>query len=142
FNASYKLTDALKVSSNIFYAHSNRDLPYDSDYNLFQRTAGLAPTSRIYNNNPDGSLSNEYQPGTYLGFGNPLYYYDKFVNYNLEQRLSGSVQFDYTFLNDFTFTLRGSHFSVNNSNESFTKAYLNSGSLITSRNSSASLART
>ncbi len=142
FNASYKLTDALKVSSNIFYAHSNRDLPYDSDYNLFQRTAGLAPTSRIYNNNPDGSLSNEYQPGTYLGFGNPLYYYDKFVNYNLEQRLSGSVQLDYTFLKDFTFTLRGSHFSVNNSNESFTKAYLNSGSLITSRNASASLART
>ncbi|MCU0457837.1 MAG: SusC/RagA family TonB-linked outer membrane protein [Bacteroidales bacterium] len=142
FNASYKLTDALKVSSNIFYAHSNRDLPYDSDYNLFQRTAGLAPTSRIYNNNPDGSLSNEYQPGTYLGFGNPLYYYDKFVNYNLEQRLSGSVQFDYTFLKDFTATLRGSHFSVNNSNESFTKAYLNSGSLITSRNASASLART
>lgn len=142
FNASYKLTDALKVSSNIFYAHSNRDLPYDTDYNLFQRTAGLAPTSRIYNNNPDGSLSNEYQPGTYLGFGNPLYYYDKFINYNLEQRLSGSVQFDYTFLNDFTFTLRGSHFSVNNSNESFTKAYLNSGSLITSRNSSASLDRT
>jgi TonB-linked SusC/RagA family outer membrane protein len=142
FNASYKLTDALKVSSNIFYAHSNRNLPYDSDYNLFQRTAGLAPTSRIYNNNPDGSLSNEYQPGTYLGFGNPLYYHDKFVNYNLEQRLSGSVQLDYTFLKNFTFTLRGSHFSVNNSDESFTKAYLNSGSLITSRNSSASLART
>jgi len=111
FNASYNLTDALKVSSNIFYAHSNRNLPYDSDYNLFQRTAGLAPTSRIYNNNPDGSLSNEYQPGTYLGFGNPLYYYDKFIRYNLEQRLSGSVQLDYTFLNDFTFTLRGSHFS-------------------------------
>lgn len=72
FNASYNLNKALKVTSNIFYAHSNRNLPFDSDYNLFQRTAGLAPTSRIYNNNPDGSLSNEYQPGTYLGFGNPL----------------------------------------------------------------------
>lgn len=142
FNASYNLTEALKVSSNIFYAHSNRNLPFDSDYNLFQRTAGLAPTSRIYNNNPDGSLSNEYQPGTYLGFGNPLYYYDKFVRYNLEQRLSGSVQLDYTFLNDFTFTLRGSHFSVNNSNESFNKAYLNSGSLITARNASAEQQRT
>jgi TonB-linked SusC/RagA family outer membrane protein len=141
FNASYKLTDALRISSNIFYAHSNRNLPYDSDYNLFQRTAGLAPTSRIYNNNPDGSLSNEYQPGTYLGFGNPLYYQDKFIKYNLEQRLSGSVQLDYTFLKDFVFTLRGSHFSVNNSNESFSKAYLNSGSLITSRNASASLDR-
>ncbi|MCW0483898.1 SusC/RagA family TonB-linked outer membrane protein [Gaoshiqia sediminis] len=142
FNASYKLTDALKVSSNFIYAHSNQNLPFDSEYNLFQRTAGLAPTSRIYNNNPDGSLSTDYQPGTYLGFGNPLYYRDKFIRYNLEQRLTGSVQFDYKFLNDFTLTVRGSHFTINNSNESFNKAFLNSGSLNTERAASASHRRT
>ena len=142
FNASYKITDNLKVSSNLIYSHSKRDLPYDSDYNLFQRTAGLAPTSRIYNNNPDGSLSTEYQPGTYLGFGNPLYYQDKFIRNNLEERLTGSVQFDYKFLNDFNLTVRGSHFSVNNSNESFNKAYLSSGSLRTERQASASHTRT
>lgn len=141
FNASYKLSDALKVSSNLIYTHSNQDLPYDTDYNLFQRTAGLAPTSRIYNNNPDGSLSNELQPGTYLGFGNPLYYYDKFIRFNLEQRFAGSVQLDYKFLKDFTVTLRGSHFSINNSNESFNKAYLNSGNLLTERTASASQQR-
>jgi len=133
FNASYKLSDALKVSSNIIYAHSNQNLPYDNEYNLFQRTAGLAPTSRIYNNNADGSLSDEYQPGTYLGFGNTLYYRDKFVRYNLEQRLTASVQLDYKFLNDFTLTVRGSHFSVNDSDEAFNKAYLNSGRLNTER---------
>ena len=142
FNASYKLSDALKVSSNLIYAHSNQNLPFDSEYNLFQRTAGLAPTSRIYNNNPDGSLSSEYQPGTYLGFGNPLYYRDKFIRYNLEQRLTGSVQLDYNFLKDFTATVRGSHFSINNSNEAFNKAYLNSGRLNTERISSASHKRT
>ncbi|MGD9931270.1 MAG: SusC/RagA family TonB-linked outer membrane protein [Mangrovibacterium sp.] len=142
FNASYKLSDALKVSSNFIYAHSNQNLPFDNEYNLFQRTAGLAPTSRIYNNNPDGSLSTDYQPGTYLGFGNPLYYRDKFVRYNLEQRLTGSVQFDYNFLNDFTLTVRGSHFTINNSNESFDKAYLNSGRLNTERVASASHQRT
>lgn len=142
FNGSYKMNKNLKVSSNLIYAHSNQDLPYDSDYNLFQRTAGLAPTSRIYNNNPDGSLSDEYQPGTYLGFGNPLYYRDKFVKYNLEQRLTGSVQMDYSFLKDFTATVRASHFTVNNSNESFNKAYLNSGSLNTERESSVSQERT
>lgn len=141
-NTTYKLTDDLKVTSNFIYAHSNQNLAYDSEYNLFQRTAGLAPTSRIYNNNPDGSLSSEYQPGTYLGFGNPLYYQDKFVRYNLEQRLTASVQIDYKFLNDFTLTARGSHFTVNNSNESFNKAYLNSGSLNTERLSSASHQRT
>jgi TonB-linked SusC/RagA family outer membrane protein len=142
FNASYKLSDALKVSSNIIYAHSSQTLPFDSDYNLFQRTAGLAPTSRIYYNNPGGSLSDDYHPGTYLGFGNPLYYRDKFVRSNLEQRLTGSVQFDYTFLKNFTLTARGSHFTINNSNESFNKAYLNSGSLNTERRASASHART
>lgn len=143
FSASYKIMENLKVSSNIIYAHSNQNLPYDNIYNLFQRTAGLAPTSRIYNNNnEDGSLSNEYQPGTYLGFGNPLYYQDKFESYNLEQRLTGSVQLDYKFLNDFNFTIRGSHFAINNSNESFNKAYLNSGRLNTERLASASQQRT
>ncbi len=142
FNASYKISDALKVSSNIIYAHSNMNLPFDNEYNLFQRTAGLAPTSRIHYNNPDGSLSNEYHPGTYLGFGNPLYYRDKFVRYNLEQRLTGSVQFDYNFLNHFTLTVRGSHFTINNSNESFNKAFLNSGSLNSERRASASHQRT
>jgi len=142
FNGSYKITENFKVSSNIIFAHSSQDLPYDSEYNLFQRTAGLAPTSRIYNNNPDGSLSDEYQPGTYLGFGNPLYYKDKFVRSNLEERFTGSVQFDYKFLNDFNLTVRGSHFSINNTNESFDKAYLNSGSLRTERKSAASYQRT
>lgn len=142
FNASYKITDAFKVSSNIIYAYSNLSKPYDSDYNLFQRTAGLAPTSRIYNNNPDGSLSDELQPGTYLGFGNPLYYRDKFKKENLEQRLTGSVQLDYSFLRDFNLTVRGSHFSINNTNESFNKAYMNSGALNTERAASASYART
>lgn len=141
-NATHKITDAFKVSSNIIYAHSNQKLPYDNIYNLFQRTTGLAPTSRIYNNNPDGSLSNEMQPGTYLGFGNPLYYRDKFPAKNLEQRLTASVQFDYDFLNDFRLTVRGSHFAINNSNESFDKAYMNSGKLNTTRTSRASHKRT
>jgi len=142
FNGSYEITDAFKVTSKVTYAHSSQTLPFDDDYSLFQRTAGLAPTSRIYNNNPDGSLSDELQPGTYLGFGNPLYYEDKFIRDNLEQRLKASVQFDYQITNDLKATLRGSHFTINNSNESFNKAYLNSGSLNTNRRASASQDRT
>jgi len=141
-NASYDITDNFKISSNVIYAHSNQNLPFDNLYNLFQRTAGLAPTSRIYNNNPDGSLSDEYQPGTYLGFGNPLYYRDKFPKSNLEQRLTASIQGDYTFLEKFKLTLRGSHFTINNSNEAFDKAYISSGVLNTNRVSSVSHART
>ncbi|MDD4632028.1 MAG: SusC/RagA family TonB-linked outer membrane protein [Proteiniphilum sp.] len=137
-NASYKITDAFKISSSMIYAHSNQALPFDEVYNLFQRCAGLAPTSRIYNNNPDGSLSDELQPGTYLGFGNPLYYRDKFPKSNLEQRLTASVQFDYKFLNDFILTVRGSHFTFNDSKESFNKAFISSGKLNTERQAKVS----
>lgn len=141
FNASYNITDNFKIQSNIIYAHSNYNKPFDTEYNLFQRTAGLAPTSRIYNNNPDGTLSDDYQPGTYLGFGNPLYYKDKFIRSNLEQRLTASVQAEYSFWNNFKATVRGSHFTVNNADESFNKAYLNSGRLNTERIASAAHGR-
>lgn len=142
FNASYNISDKLKIQSNVIYAHSNFDKPFDSEYNLFQRTAGLAPTSRIYNNKPDGSLSDDCQPGTYIGFGNPLYYKDKFVRSNLEQRLTASVQAEYSFLKNLKATVRGSHYTVNDSREGFNKAYLNSGKLNTERKSSASHERT
>ncbi len=142
FNGSYNITENFKVKSNIIYAHSNFNKPFDSEYNLFQRTSGLAPTSRIYINNPDGSLSESYHPGTYLGFGNPLYYKDKFVRKNLEQRLTASVQGEYSFLDNFKFTLRGSHFTINDSYEGFNKAFLNSGRLNTERKAYASHYRT
>ncbi len=83
-------------------------------------------------------MSENYHPGTYLGFGNPLYYKDKFVRKNLEQRLTASVQGEYSFLDNFKFTLRASHFTANNSNEGFNKAYLSSGRLKSERVASVS----
>ncbi|UJH92951.1 SusC/RagA family TonB-linked outer membrane protein [Antarcticibacterium sp. 1MA-6-2] len=143
FNASYNITDNFKVSSNIIYAHSSISGTYlDNDYFVFQRAAGQPPTSRIYNNNPDGSLSDIPNPGTNLSFGNPLYYKDKLVRENLEQRLTSSVQFDWQFAKNFNFMLRGSHFTVNNSNENFNRAYIDGGNLNTSRAASVSHART
>lgn len=142
FNASYKITENFKVSSNVIYAHSGITPTYlNNDYSVFQRAAGQPPTSRIYNHNPDGSLSNIPNPGTNSSFGNPLYYGDKFVRKNLEQRLTSSVQIDWTFANNFNLMVRGSHFAINNSNEYFAKAYINAGSLITTRNASASHSR-
>ncbi|MDO5608563.1 MAG: SusC/RagA family TonB-linked outer membrane protein [Capnocytophaga sp.] len=142
FNASYKVKDNVKVSSNIIYAHSNNTPPYQSLYNLFQRSAGMAPTSRIFFNNPDGSLSDLYYPGTAPNFGNPMYYSDKFIRQNLEQRLTASAQMDWEFAKNFNLMLRGSYFSVHNQNENFNKAYLDQGTLITTRNAFTSLERT
>lgn len=139
FNGSYKITDKIKLSSSLLYAHSKNTPNYLGNINqVFQRIAGVAPTARIYNNNPDGSLSNQLQPGISKNFGNPLYYADKFYRNNLEQRLTANVQLDYKFLPNFNLMVRGGHFTVNNRNESFDKAYLEGGRLIDSRNASAS----
>lgn len=142
FNASYKILDNFKVSGNVIYAHSSKIDSFDSIYDIFQRATGLSPTSRVYNNNPDGSLSNVLQPGTYRGFGNPLYYRDKFINDNLEQRLTASGQFDWQFAKNFNLMGRGSYFSINDTKEEFDKAFLSSGNLNTERIASANYERT
>lgn len=141
-NASYKITDKFKISSNIIYAQTNRQGSFrealnsystEDDYFIFQRFAGQAPTSRIYNTNTDGSSSSEYNPGTNSGFGNPLYYQDKFLRDDLEQRISASVQFDLELAKNLNLMARGSHFAIHNNVETFTKSYINSGALVTNR---------
>ncbi|WP_212923675.1 SusC/RagA family TonB-linked outer membrane protein [Capnocytophaga cynodegmi] len=141
-NASYKLTDKFKISSNVIYAQTNRRGSFrealnsydnEDDYFIFQRFAGQAPTSRIYNTNVDGSSSSEYNPGTNSGFGNPLYYQDKFLRDDLEQRISASVQFDLELAKNLNLMARGSHFAAHNNVETFRKAYINSGALVTNR---------
>lgn len=142
FNGSYQITDALKVSSGVIYAYSNQSLPYDNIYNLFQRSAGLAPTTRMWYPNDDGSNSDRPHPGYEIGFGNPLYYKDKFEAYNLEQRFTGNVQLDYKIIEPLSLMLRASHFSINNTNESFAHAYISKGNLNSNRGSSFGYGRT
>lgn len=150
-NASYKITDKFKISSNIIYAQTDRKGSFREalnaytdadDYFIFQRFAGQAPTSRIYNTNPDGSTSLNYNPGTNDGFGNPLYYQDKFLRDDLEHRISASVQFDLDLAKNLKLMGRGSHFASHNTQETFRKAYMNSGALITSRQAGAIYDRT
>ncbi|MCK0123831.1 TonB-dependent receptor [Gelidibacter sp. F2691] len=146
FSGSYKISDKFKVNSNVLYSHSNfTRSPLGGDDTVFRRFQGQAPTSRTFDSNADGTWSDQYAPGQNEGFGNPLYYQDKFVRKNLEQRLSASVGIDWDILNDLKFSLTGSHFTVNNHNSSFNRAYRtgsNSGPLRTGREASVSLGRT
>lgn len=143
FSGSYKLSDKFRINSNIIYSHSNlNQSPLGNEDTVFRRFAGQAPTSRVYNNNPDGSLSEVYNPGTNFGFGNPLYYQDKFIRKNLEQRLQASVGINWDLMDDLELAVTASHFTINNHNDNFNKAYLNAGSLITTRNAYTSLERT
>lgn len=143
FSGSYKIRKNIKVYSNIMYNHSKMNTsPLGSDNTVFRRFAGQAPTSRTYNNNEDGTWSEDLNPGTNSGFGNPLYYKDKFVRDNLEQRLSASAGIDWDIIRDLKFTLKGSFFTINNHNKAFNKAYISGGSVNATRNASASLSRT
>lgn len=115
------------------------------DDTVFRRFQGQAPTSRDYDNNPDGTWSDVYAVGQNQGFGNPLYYQDKFVRKNLEQRLSASVGIDWSILDELVLSVDGSHFAINNHNESFNRAYRvgsTTGPLRTAREASVSLGRT
>lgn len=143
FTGSYQLFDNLKVTASVNYIHSRlNQSPLGTNNSVFRDLAGLANTTRIYVNNPDGSLSNTLSPGDKRTFGNPLYYQDKFKKKNLEQRLSASIAVDWSVTKDLDLTLKGSHFVINNHNESFNRAFMSGGVLNTSRNASASLNRT
>ena len=143
FTGSYDISDRFSVNSNVLYSHSNLNLsPLGDNNTVFRRFAGQPPTSRTYNNNEDGSLSNELNPGTNAGFGNPLYYQDKFLRDNLEQRLTASMGLNWNILTNLTLNLTGSHFAINNLDEGFNKAYYNGSTLITTRNASAGIDKT
>ena len=146
FSGSYQVTNNVKVSSNILYSHSNLSLsPLGAESTIFRRFQGQAPTQRTYDSNPDGTWSDQYAVGQNQGFGNPLYYQDKFVRKNLEQRLSASVNIDWDIIDDLTLSVKGSHFTINNHNESFNRAYRvgsTTGPLRTGREAGVGLTRT
>lgn len=145
FSGSYEVAKNFTVHSNILYSHSNLSLsPLGSNNTVFRRFQGQAPVSRTYDNNPDGTWSDVYAVGQNQGFGNPLYYQDKFVRKNLEQRLSALAGFDWKIIENLTLTVNGSHFAINNHNESFNKAFRtssNRGPLNTERLASVELER-
>jgi len=146
FSGSYKVTDNVKVNANVLYSHSNLSLsPLGSDSTVFRRFQGQAATSRTFDSNTDGTWSDVYAVGQNQGFGNPLYYQDKFVRDNLEQRLSASVGLSWEVLQNLKLNVTGSHFAVNNHNANFNRAYRvgsTTGPLRTGREASVSLGRT
>ncbi|WOD42799.1 SusC/RagA family TonB-linked outer membrane protein [Hwangdonia lutea] len=146
FSGSYQVTDNIRVNSNILYSHSNLNLsPLGGEDTVFRRFQGQASTSRTFDSNPDGTWSDQYAVGQNQGFGNPLYYQDKFVRKNLEQRLSASVGINWDIIEDLTLAVTGSHFTINNHNERFNRAYRvgsTTGPLRTGREAGVSLGRT
>ena len=140
-NSTYNVKDNVKVSTSILYSKSSLTKAYAPDHWIFRRSAGQPPTSRIYNNNPDGTLSNVLNPGVNSSFGNPLYYRDKSIKGNIEQRLTAGVTLDWNILPELKFTAKGSYITRNETDESFNKAQLNGGGLQTGREASVKYRR-
>jgi len=135
-NADYQITKNIKISSTISYANSSLSNTFVNRISwIFQRYAGQPPTSRIYN--ADGSLN----PGLNISFGNPLYYKDKFLQSNLEQRIRTALSLDWNILPKLKFTLSGNYFNINNTNESFNKAFRSGGTYYTDRNAASNFRR-
>ena len=146
FSGSYNIKDNFKVNSTILYTHSNLNRsPLGNDNTVFRRFQGQASTARTFDSNEDGTFTDIYSVGQNQGFGNPLYYQDKFIRKNLEQRLSATVGIEWDLHKDLTFSVDGSHFTINNHTENFNKAYRvgnTTGPLRTARQASVGLERT
>ena len=101
---------------------------------LVQRFTGVAPTVRFTNDITGAQL-----PGVDGGtLGNPTYFRDKFLNETTEQRYSGGVNLTYTIIPGLKALGSASGFYRYNTNDRFTKAYINGtgGALINTRNAS------
>lgn len=137
-SGSYNIFDNVKVNADVRYEHSKQKTSsLGPDDQVFRRYAGQPPTSRIYNLDEEGNKTDELNPGTNKGFGNPLYYDDKVNNDALAQRFSANMGIEWDITSDFTLNATGSHTAYNNLHEYFDKAYLNGGVFDDTRKASA-----
>jgi len=130
-NADYRITDNVKVSSIMNFTSSSRLNTYIGEGTIAQRIMGQPPTSRLYNS--DGSIN----PGLSEGFGNPLYYADKFKQENLDQRLRTSLALEWNILSNLKLGVKGSYYNINSVDEAFNKAFMSGGNLNVTRQASA-----
>lgn len=101
---------------------------------IVQRFTGIAPTVRLTR---DGS--GEQLPGVDGStLGNPAYFQDKFINNTFEQRYSGGLNVEYRLTPFLKVLGSASGYYLYNTNDQFTKAYINGtgGALVATRNAS------
>lgn len=135
-NGELKVKDNLKVFGRVIYSNSKqRNSPFATSV-TFYRSAGLAPTGKVYFE--DGSLA----PGTNSGIGNPLYQMTTAINRNSLDNLSISVGANWEILPGFSFEPQLSMFNTSNDAYSFQPAFWNGPvSYVTTRNANGSNSR-
>ncbi len=131
-----KVRDNLKFFGKVIYSNSRQRNSAFNTSTTFYRSAGLAPTGKIYFE--DGSMA----PGTNSGIGNPLYHMNTMINRNSLDNLTISVGGHWEILPGFSFDPQVSMFNTSNDGYSFQPAFWNGPvSYVTTRNASASNSR-
>ncbi len=135
-NGELKILNNLKFFGRVLYSNSNqRNSPFNTA-TTFYRSAGLAPTGKVYFE--DGSLA----PGTNSGIGNPLYQMNTMTNRNSLDNLTIALGGSWEILPGFSFDPQISLFKTSNDAYSFQKAFWNGPvSYVTTRNASGSNSR-
>lgn len=135
-NGDLKVRDNLKFFGRVLYSNSQQRNSAFSTAITFYRSAGLAPTGKLYFE--DGSLA----PGTNNGIGNPLYQMNTMINKNSLDNLTIAAGGSWEILPGLSFDPQVSLFNTSNDGYSFQPAFWNGPvSYVTTRNASASNSR-
>lgn len=135
-NGELKVRENLKVFGRLIYSNSRQNNSPFNTATTFYRSAGLAPTGKVYFE--DGSLA----PGTNSGIGNPLYQMNTMINKNSLDNLTLALGGSWEIFPGFSFDPQVSLFNTSNDSYSFQKAFWNGPvSFVTTRNANGSNSR-
>lgn len=132
-NGELKVKDNLSVFGRVLYTYNTTNTTGQSTAVTFYRSAGLAPTAKIYFE--DGTLA----PGTAANIGNPLYFLNNRVAESTAEKSTFTVGAHWDILPGLSFDPQLSMYNVNNDSYNFQPGFLNGPlNFVDTRNASAS----
>ncbi|MCC5938318.1 MAG: TonB-dependent receptor [Lunatimonas sp.] len=118
-NGDIQVKDNLSIYGRVLYTYNTTNTTGQSTAVTFYRSAGLAPTTKIYFE--DGTLA----PGTAANIGNPLYFLNNRVAESTGEKSTYTVGAKWDILPGLSFDPQISMYNINNNSYSFQPGFLN-----------------
>ncbi|WP_209329699.1 SusC/RagA family TonB-linked outer membrane protein [Lunatimonas salinarum] len=118
-NGDIQVKDNLSIYGRVLYTYNTTNTTGQSTAVTFYRSAGLAPTTKIYFE--DGTLA----PGTAANIGNPLYFLNNRVAESTGEKSTYTVGAKWDILPGLSFDPQLSMYNINNNSYSFQPGFLN-----------------
>lgn len=132
-NGDIQVKDNLSFFGRVLYTYNTTNTTGQSTAVTFYRSAGLAPTAKIYFE--DGTLA----PGTAANIGNPLYFLNNRVAESTSEKSTYTVGAHWDILPGLSFDPQLSMYNVNDDSYNFQPGFLNGPlNFVDTRNASAS----